>query len=66
MANRTHIQLFQALQDRLHSPFNKQVRAVRKLPSGNILISTESQEAKSFLEKDSTWITTIFTKEAIV
>ena len=66
MANRTHVQLFQALQDRLPSPFNKQVRAVRKLPSGNILISTESQEAKSFLEKDSTWITIIFTKEAIV
>ena len=66
MANRTHVQLFQALQDRLPSPFNKQVRAVRKLPSGDILISTESQEAKSFLEKDSTWITTIFTKEAIV
>ena len=66
MANRTHIQLFQALQDRLPSPFNKQVRAVRKLPSGNILISTESQEAKSFLEKDSTWMTIIFTKEAIV
>ena len=66
MANRTHVQLFQALQDRIPSPFNKQVRAVRKLPSGNILISTESQEAKSFLEKDSTWIITIFTKEAIV
>ena len=66
MANRTHVQLFQALQDRLPSPFNKQVRVVRKLPSGDILISTESQEAKSFLEKDSTWITTIFTKEAIV
>ena len=66
MANRTHVQLFQALQDRLPSPFNKQVRAVRKLPSGDILISTESQEVKSFLEKDSTWITTIFTKEAIV
>ena len=66
MANRTHVQLFQALQDRLPSLFNKQVRVVRILPSGNILISTESQEVKSFLEKDSTCITTIFTKEVIV
>ena len=59
IANRTHIQLFQALQDRLPNPFNKQVRVVRKLSSGNILISTESQEAKSILEKDSTWTITI-------
>ena len=66
MANRTHIQLFQALQDRLPSPYNKQVRAVRKLPSGDILINTETQETKSFLEKDSAWISAIFTKEATI
>ena len=66
MANRTHIQLFQALQDRLPSPYNKQVRAVRKLPSENILINTETQETKSFLEKDSAWIPAIFTKEATI
>ena len=66
MANRTYVQLFQALQDRLPSPVNKQVRVVRKLPSGDILISTECQEAKTFLEKDSTWIITIFTKEVTV
>ena len=66
MPNRTYVQLFQALQDKLPSPLNKQVRVVRKLPSENILISTESQEVKSFLEKDSTWITIIFIKEVIV
>ena len=66
IANRTHIQLFQALQDRLPSPYNKQVRAVRKLPSGNILINTESQETKTFLERDSTWVSAIFTKEVTI
>ena len=66
MANRTHIQLFQALQDRLPSPYNKQVRAVRKLPSGDILINTESQETKVFLEKNPAWVSAIFTKEATI
>ena len=66
MANRTHIQLFQALQDRLPSPYNKQVRAVRKLPSEDILINTESQETKVFLEKNPAWISAIFTKEATI
>ena len=66
ITNRTHIQLFQALQDRLPSPYNKQVRAVRKLPSEDILINTETQETKSFLEKDSAWISAIFTKEATI
>ena len=66
MANRTHVQLFQALQDRLPSSYNKQIRAVRKLPSGNILIHTESQETKLFLEKDSSWTATIFNTKAIV
>ena len=66
MANRTHIQLFQALQDRLPSPYNKQVRAVRKLPSGDILINTESQETKVFLEKTPAWVSAIFTKEATI
>ena len=66
MANRTHVQLFQVLQDRLPSPYNKQIRAVRKLPSGDILIHTESQETKLFLEKDSSWTATIFNTKAIV
>ena len=66
MANRTHVQLFQALQDRLPSSYNKQIRAVRKLPSGDILIHTESQETKLFLEKDSSWTATIFNTKAIV
>ena len=66
MANRTHIQLFQTLQDRLPSLYNKQVRAVRKLPSGDILINTESQETKVFLEKNPAWVSAIFTKEATI
>ena len=39
---------------------------MRKLPSGDILINTETQETKSFLEKDSAWISAIFTKEATI
>ena len=39
---------------------------MRKLPSENILINTETQETKSFLEKDSAWISAIFTKEATI
>ena len=47
MANRTHIQLFQALQDRLPSPYNKQVRAVRKLSSGESLLTQKAKRLKS-------------------
>ena len=66
IANRSYIQIFQALQDRLPSLYNKQVRAIRKLLSESILINTKSQETKVFLERDSTLVTAIFTKEATI
>ena len=66
IANRTYVQLFQALQDRLPSSYNKQIRVVRKLPSEDILIHTESQKTKLFLEKDSSWTAAIFNTKVIV
>ena len=47
-----------------HHSCQKDIRAVRKLPSGDIIISLETPQAKAQLESNKEWISTVFTAEA--
>ena len=64
LANRTPAQLMEALKNQAPLSCQKDIRAVRKLPSGNIIISLETPQAKAQLESNKEWISTVFTAEA--
>ena len=62
--NRTLSQLVQTIKNKVSTSYQKDIRAVRKLPSGNIIISLESPLAKTQLEKNKDWIPAVFSEEA--
>ena len=64
LANRTPAQLMEALKNQAPLSCQKDIRAVRKLPSGDIIISLETPQAKAQLESNKEWISTVFTAEA--
>ena len=62
--NRTPSQLVQAIKNKVPTSCQKDIRAVRKLPSGDIIISLESPSAKTQLEQNKDWISAVFSEEA--
>ena len=62
--NRTLSQLVQAIKNKVPTSCQKDIRAVRKLPSGDIIISLESPSAKTQLEQNKDWISAVFSEEA--
>ena len=64
LANRTPAQLMEALKKKTPLSCQKEIRAARKLPSGDIIISLETPQAKTQLEENKDWIPAVFTAEA--
>ena len=62
--NRTPFQLVQAIKNKVSTSCQKDIRAVRKLSSGDIIISLESPSAKTQLEQNKDWISAVFSEEA--
>ena len=54
----------QAIKNKVSTSCQKDIRAVRKLSSGDIIISLESPLAKTQLEQNKDWISVVFSEEA--
>ena len=54
----------EALKKKTPLSCQKEIRAARKLPSGDIIISLETPQAKTQLEENKDWIPAVFTAEA--
>ena len=54
----------QPIKNKVPTSCQKDIRAVRKLPSGDIIISLKSPSAKTQLEQNKDWIPAVFSEEA--
>ena len=54
----------EALKKKTPLSCQKEIRAARKLPSEDIIISLETPQAKTQLEESKGWIPAVFTAEA--